>query len=363
MRPIEYKHTLALLEKIKDDLSKIAYIIRIVVQVVRILYYGLAIYRHYDSIPYLVIYCVLLFVTLLVFAEHLYYHNNEKEEDAKAKHRKRHTALKIIGIVDKTALLIVSLIPILQGKATDFDKVRTLFVFLLLLIQLVFLSVSYLANKYRKWLKEAIELDYKESLLTKSPSSAFSDKLHDFARNLTGQKKNTELEADLEGRIEESETRRKEKKKEEKRSRKAQRKKDLSRIFSYYSDKRKEKKISDQNIEKVLQKLEKEAEKTLSDSKRVSDVIHQSKDYLGRTEIPEELSCLKDFTVILELDNQTLTYPEKKARRRNLLYLLNPVLPNEDTYQDNRKIFEKTKALISVPELESPNGKKKSKRF
>ena len=66
MRPIEYKHTLALLEKIKEDLSKIAYIIRIVVQVVRILYYGLAIYRHYDSIPYLVIYCVLLFVTLLV---------------------------------------------------------------------------------------------------------------------------------------------------------------------------------------------------------------------------------------------------------------------------------------------------------
>ena len=51
MRPIEYKHTLALLEKIKEDLSKIAYIIRIVVQVVRILYYGLAIYRHYDSIP------------------------------------------------------------------------------------------------------------------------------------------------------------------------------------------------------------------------------------------------------------------------------------------------------------------------
>ena len=31
MRPIEYKHTLALLEKIKEDLSKIAYIIRIVV--------------------------------------------------------------------------------------------------------------------------------------------------------------------------------------------------------------------------------------------------------------------------------------------------------------------------------------------
>ena len=150
MRPIEYKHTLALLEKIKEDLSKIAYIIRIVVQVVRILYYGLAIYRHYDSIPYLVIYCVLLFVTLLVFAEHLYYHNNEKEEDAKEKHQKRHAALKIIGIVDKTALLIVSLIPILQGKASDFDKVRTLFVFLLLLIQLVFLSVSYLRNKYRK---------------------------------------------------------------------------------------------------------------------------------------------------------------------------------------------------------------------
>ena len=83
MRPIEYKHTLALLEKIKEDLSKIAYIIRIVVQVVRILYYGLAIYRHYDSIPYLVIYCVLLFVTLLVFAEHLYYHNNEKKKKQK----------------------------------------------------------------------------------------------------------------------------------------------------------------------------------------------------------------------------------------------------------------------------------------
>ena len=83
-----------------------------------------------------------------------------------------------------------------------------MFVFLLLLIQLVFLSVSYLRNKYRKWLKEAIELDYKESLLTKSPSSAFSDKLHDFARNLTGQKKNTELEEDLKDRIEENESKR-----------------------------------------------------------------------------------------------------------------------------------------------------------
>lgn len=363
MRPIEYKHTLALLEKIKEDLSKIAYIIRIVVQVVRILYYGLAIYRHYDSIPYLVIYCVLLFVTLLVFAEHLYYHNNEKEEDAKEKHQKRHAALKIIGIVDKTALLIVSLIPILQGKARDFDKVRTLFVFLLLLIQLVFLSVSYLRNKYRKWLKEAIELDYKESLLTKTPSSAFSDKLHDFARNLTGQKRNTELEEDLKDRIEENESKRKEKKKEEKRNRKAQRKKDISMIFSYYSDKRKEKKISDKNIEKALLKLEKEADKTLSDSKRFLNVIHQSQDRLEKATLPEELSCLKDFAFILEKDDGTLLHPVKKARMRNLLYFRKPILSNEDTYQDNRKILEKTKDRIVVPQLESSSDKKKSKRF
>ena len=110
-------------------------------------------------------------------------------------------------------------------------------------------------------------------------------------------------------------------------------------------------------------KLEKEADKTLSDSKRFLNVIHQSQDRLEKATLPEELSCLKDFAFILEKDDGTLLHPAKKARMRNLLYFRKPILSNEDTYQDNRKILEKTKDRIVVPQLESSSDKKKSKRF
>ena len=86
-------------------------------------------------------------------------------------------------------------------------------------------------------------------------------------------------------------------------------------IFSYYSDKRKEKKISDKNIEKALLKLEKEADKTLSDSKRFLKVIHQSQDRLEKATLPEELSCLKEFAFILEKDFATLM----KAKGNNFV--------------------------------------------
>lgn len=359
MKPIEYKHTLALFKKIKDDLSKIAYVIRIVVQVALVFYYGFAIYRHYSSLVYLIIYCILLFISLLVFAEQLYYHNNEKEARAKGKHRKRHAALKIVGLVDKLVLLIVSFVPIAQGKASDFDKVTTLFIAILILIQRVFLSITYLRNRYREWLKEAIELDYKESLLRKSPSQTFADKIHDIARNLTGQKKASDLEEDLQGRIEESEAQKKEKKKADKQKRKERRKEDLKRIFHYYSDKRKQKKIEDDKIDSVIEKIGKKAEKILSDKDRMLEIANKAEDELSKAELSEDLSSLPDFCHFLKDDGLTLSPEATKARLINLLYFLDPILPNNETREDNRKVLEKTKSRIILPLLTQEDGKRK----
>ncbi len=359
MKPIEYRHTLALLRKIKDDLSHIAFILRIAVQISLLLYYSFSIYSHVSSLPYLIIYSILLLLSVLVFADNLFSYRKGKE--GRVKHKKRHQILAVCGILDKVSLLVVSLIPIIQGKASDFDKVAIRIRTVILLSQTAFLFASSLFEKYLLWLKEAIELDYKESLISFKPSQALSDKIHDFARNLTGRKEeeNSPLQEKLKDRIEENRKKEKEKKKEKKRERKKQRRQDISRIINYYSEKRRKKKMTEDKIDKAILDAEKKADKISSHNDKLAKVLAKVEGKRKNSALPDSLSVLGDYLSALKRGSLNFSSQQKKYRLVNLLYYLDPLVPDKDTIEDEKRVLRKTKDKINLALPREEKQKKK----
>lgn len=337
MRPIEYKHTVALFHKIKNDLNRISYIISITVQVVLFLYYSFAIYSHRSSVIYVILYSCFFLISFLVFFDILIYHEKkDKSVEDKKKHKKRHSVLKIVGIVNKFALLVVSLIPIVKGTASDFDKVTTLAVAILILIQTCYLFFASLLDKYLDWLKIALELDYKDSLLFKNPSKSFQDKIHDIASNLNGKSEESEFSKNLNLQIEEDEKKRRMEKEKKKQIDKENRKQDIKLILDHFKNERINKMISDDKIKKEIEKEKKKAEKLLNDKKKLESFLSSFEKEIETTLIKENLSYIEEY--YYRLKEEEMPNEKKKALLVNLLYYRKPLVNNDVTIEDNLKV-------------------------
>lgn len=336
MKPIEYKHTLAIYHKIKADLDRISYILLIGIQCVLFLYYSYAIYSHHDSLVYILLYSGLLCISTFVFVEAVIYHKKEKKtKEEKELHKKRHTILKIIGLLNKIALLIVSIIPIVKGEASDFSKITTLAIAILILFQTAYLFVIHLIEKYLSWLKQSLELDYKDSFLMKSPGRTFQGKLHDYALNLKEDKDKNPLEEEMNEMIHIQEKERQKKKEEEKKQSKLQMKEDFRNILSHFKESHLRQKISEEKVKKEYLKLENKAEKLLKDEKKLASFISIMKEEMKVSLPREELSYIEEYLFYVEEEK---SIEKRKKYLVNLLYYEKPLVKNEVSIEDNLMI-------------------------
>lgn len=361
MRIIEYKHTLALYQKVRDDLAKIGFVINCVVQFFLLLYYSYAVYRHMDSLVYIILYSILIVLSTGLFVEEIIYRvrqKKEKDKERKKNHHIAHGLMKIFSIIVKFGLLILSIIPIAKGQSSDFDKICSIALAILLLGQIAYLFFSFLFNRYLSLLKVALQLDYQESKLPgivetfSHPVDKIHSKFHDFTEGINGRKKEPETKDDFlkerVDRIEEERSKKEAKKEEEnlnhKKSRKETFHQDVKNLFSFIgkggihkaviSSKKKktEEELDDSFADKIYPSIEKKAEAILSDKKKyenmlskIQDVIHEGRLY--------ELSYIQDFYDFLTEGD--LSDDVRKAMTIHLSYFLNPKYKNSLTTKDN----------------------------
>ena len=373
MRLIEYKHTLALYQKVKDDLSKIGFIINCIVQFFLLLYYSYAVYRHIDSVLYIVLYSVLIVISSGIFIEEVIYRYRQKKDKGKKKnHQIAHGLLKVFSIIDKIALLVLSIIPIAEGRSSDFDKICAIALAILLLAQIGYLFFSFLFSKYLSLLKTALQLDYQESTLPSKiefvthPVDKLHSKFHDFTEGINGRKKeaeeikNEDFLKDRVSKIEEDRKKKEALKEEESLNHKKERKEtfhqDIRNLFSFVrkggihkaalsSKARKtEAKLDASFVEGIYPELEKKAEAILSDKKKYNHMLAKIQKAIDSHNL-YELSYIQDFYDFLTEGG--LEDDIKKAMVIHLFYFLNPKYKNSMTTKDNILLLEHDESLLN----------------
>lgn len=349
MKPIEYRHTLAVYHKIREDLKRLTFKVTILVQFFLFIYYSCTLYFRRHDLVYVILYSILLVISLLLFIEECLYQSHRKtyeESEIKPEHRKKRLILKIISLSSKISLLVLSLITILQNKATDFEKVMTIALCIILLVQFILLFLARLINKYLSWAKKAIELDYKESLL-KSPSQTFTDKLHDIATKLKKDEDKDEFHTIIQEQLKKDEDEKSRKKALDRLKKKEQRKEDLKTIKEHFKDKYIQSRMKDEKISSSYRKNELYAKKCLNDPNEYKEFLDKAIHALEKEKLPSQLDYLQS-----ELDNllskTDITDEEKTKAIINLHYYLNPLLKNEKTIQDNLKIKKLTEMNYSL---------------
>lgn len=352
MALIEYKHTLALYHKIREDLNKIGYILTIIIQAFLLFYYSYSIYIHKDSIVYIVLYSILLTISILLFTEETIYQykrSKVKEDEFKETHKKKRNILKLCSLLTRFALLILSLIPIIQDTVSDFDKVITLALAILLVIQVCFIFVAYLINKYLTWLKKALELDYNDSTLL-HPKKSIGNKFHNFAQSLDKKEddENDEFMSMLNDQMEIDENQKKEKEEKRKQELKSQRKEDIAIIKRHIFKNKIEKKTEDENIQKYYSKCVDNVNQLLLDNKKYLSFLNRLDKKIKDNNLNEDLDYLYEYLTNLK-SRMILGKDEKINIMVELYYYLNPLISNSITIEDNLKMH--SLCLLKAPEL------------
>ncbi len=353
---IETKHTFALIKRIESDLNKIGYILTIVMQVCLFLYYSFAIYSHWGNWIYISLYFCLLVISILVFIEAILYerrYRRKEHKEVKEKHKKLNRIFKIVGIVNKLALLVLSLIPIIQGKASDFDKVITVALAILILVQVAYLFFTYLLNKYLSLLLVAVQLDLNESAAAKIKKQlSLKEHIHNWAGKFEEQPSDQmkdSFEEEFQDELSEV-MQNKEVKAQEKKEKKALEKSELNRRFhhdldtlkNHFQEKKIDKKLSDKKLDAFVKKYDAKARNLLEDEKKYNALLFDCEEEIKKKPLKEELDYIEYFLSLMEENKEDLSLTERKAILVNLLYFLSPIVPNDENTKDNLLVLEKT---------------------
>ncbi len=344
---IETRHVFALMDKVKADMTKIGYVMTIAMQIFLFFYYSLSIYMHRTSVIYIVIYATLLTISVSVFVEQIIYHHTygkKKEDEIKSTHKRINRIFRYIGLANKITLLGVSLVPIIKGEASDFDKVATIALAILIILQFALIFIAYLMNRYMEWLKMAIDLDLKESRIydIMEAKHMFSNKIHDFATNLKPEEETNEFEEHFRDELENVDQRQMEKKEKKKTKRDSQLKEDLQFIKNHFRERKMEKKTNDKKMEKAYLRCKSKAEGMLSDEKKLNEFLLEVEKSLKKNPPSEDMLYIDYLLSEMEEGKDSLSVDEKKSHLINLFYYLNPILDNDKSTKDNLTILEKS---------------------
>lgn len=336
---VETRHVRALCARIKKDLSRISFVIAIGIQVFLFAYYSFAIYSHFGSTRYVVAYSLCLSVSLAVFVEQIVFRVNyakKEESEIKANHKTINRVFGYIGLANKLILLSIALVPIVRGEASDFDKVMTIVLSALIVLQGAFLFFTFLLRRYMEWLVAAVTLDYKESAISYAvhPKQTLAEKFRDYASSLGGERGEDDFETVFEDELSDVEKDRKAKQSQKKERFGATLKEGARLLKKHREKKRDERKMS--QIGKAYEKRKKEALRILSSQKKLDAFLSEAMAALNG-DLPKGLEYLFPLYDIASSD---LSKQSKIRALINLCYFLFPLIPNSRSIEDNLLINE-----------------------
>ena len=169
---IETKHTRAVFEKIKKELSVFLIIVSIVSMIAFSVYYGYLIYNNLESIIHLIAYIILFALVIISFIVELVL--KTKKTDKRKEKREKLERKRVITIFTKSlkylakgSTIILALIGLKDISEIEMSLVLTIVSSLLLLIQLLSEFVICFVNRYIDYFMLSLQMDLDESFVGK----------------------------------------------------------------------------------------------------------------------------------------------------------------------------------------------------
>ena len=298
--PIETGNTVAAINIVRKELTKILHVVNIVVQVLVLPYYIYLIYKNWNDVFYMVVYGLMLLVSVAAFIIELILDGRLKKKEDKAKKvaeknkRINSYVFKAIKYVVRFLILAVAIIQIATKETTAIYVVTTALSGILIVGQIVLDIFVMLALRYFEFIRLGFETDLKESPILNLGKSeqVVARKLEAEAEAMGLDEKVKSEKAKL-ALIKEEMAKNKEESK-----RKAQEQIEHRSQFirrQKYADAVKGEEIQ-AKINAIYQKKLKEADKYLSNEKKLVALLAKAEASLGR--IPtglDGLSALKDM--------------------------------------------------------------------
>jgi hypothetical protein len=234
-----FTRTIAVIDKAIHDLTRLLFVVSIVVQITFIGLYGFKIWINWNQTVYLVLYCILTGLSLLGFAYYLITHHHKTAPGVRGKKR----IIRIAKYAANFGMLIVNLVSFALNGASDLDialsLVATLFFFGEILIEIVLVYYE----RYAELLKIALGKDLESLKIFAHPKnailSAIDSPLESWANPSTGSEKTPDspLETQVETLAEDYQAKHAGRTNEETRNQKAQIKAHLHQIGNIFKEK------------------------------------------------------------------------------------------------------------------------------
>ena len=195
-----FSHTLAVLEKIKNDLKKISFWLDIIIQVLFIGYYIYSMVINILNNHYVLmgIYIGFSFISISYFAFHLLTINASENFQAKIKSNVRNI-VKYIKYALKLATLVISYILIIIQDQSDLYIILTVLLTAFFLFQIIFEVVRIVVSNYTDLLITSFKIDLEESNLVglvktaSDPVGSFLNKVDKITSKMAKNEKKEEI--------------------------------------------------------------------------------------------------------------------------------------------------------------------------
>lgn len=163
-----FKHSLSAIKIIKNDLMRIKKIFNYVVQVLFMAYFLYLIFTNLDSLPYIIIYSLILALSIAAFFIEPFFKNKEDDERQtkrlKKKQRRIYTfILHSSKYILKLAAIGVAIYEIATTNASEIYVIATIASGIILIMQVAYDFIVLLANRYMDIFQLAIEEDIRSS--------------------------------------------------------------------------------------------------------------------------------------------------------------------------------------------------------
>ena len=160
---ISYKHTYAVILKLKDTLKKSIITIDLITQFLFLLFYVYLLITRKDSALWLSIYITLISISSIFFIfslSTLSISNKNFKKQIKPIIRR---IIKYIKFLIRATIIGINIYYIIKGDTTDLNKMLTILSIVMLITQIIIDIIIILVNKYIDLLVESIKWDYEES--------------------------------------------------------------------------------------------------------------------------------------------------------------------------------------------------------
>ena len=338
---LSIKYTSAAIRLIQRHLLSLLFILNIVVQVLFVAYYCYLIATNLSSIPYIVLYSVLIGISLTTFTTELVLRRRKEDDQTLTKkktatRRRSRTLIKTIKYLTKASLIAVAIYEIVTKGGSDLKIVLAGLSVFLLLFQILSDFAVYLINRYIALVSFALEEDIKKSELLYFTEKARNLRLNEKADEILNENtKNEDRQESL--RLLEEEILSHRKTIEEERKEATQRWEKAQSELN--------KRQNEEKIQKCYQKNKEKATKLLTKKKKALSLLTKAKKETATFIAQSEEAA--DIPTIIDLLESFLNEEYTTIKRENLVSLLGALLSLLSPFGKNQEdiLAEETRIL------------------